>query len=287
MRHRHPPTPVAAPLRRRRRAPSAPRASPTAHPCALRAEGGAAGWSSWRSRALSRRQSLESAGTCEGTKLAPAWPEEGVDGRARPYRRARRAAEVDPLRHAAVGRADALRASHEREHRRHHLPREPKRAVNGLRRVEDPHRPRRSSWSRCVAIDRSVASRSCECTSAVDEPAAAAKYLCQTGQSGARHRSRSVRDGAVGWDGTPRRTHRPPRTHRHASQGHDREVPRTTPHRASSTTPAARATACPTGRGTHREEAAAEGSWRAYAPANERSPQVPDSVCCAPPSPHS
>ncbi len=38
---------------------------------------------------------------------------------------------------------------------------------------------------RCVAIDRSVALRSCECTSAIDEPAGQpAKYLCQTGHSG-------------------------------------------------------------------------------------------------------
>ena len=43
----------------------------------------------------------------------------------------------------------------------------------------------RTVGRRHVAVDRSVALRSCECTSAIDEPAGQpAKYLCQTGHSG-------------------------------------------------------------------------------------------------------
>ena len=135
------------------------------------------------------------------------------------------------------------------------------------------------------AASPSTAAWPCDLASArarsTSPPGSRRSTCAKRATAGARHRSRRrTRRCRCSWCGIQR----PPRTgrrapHRHASQRtRSRSSARTTPHRASSTTLAARATACPTGRGTHREEAAARRTWRAYAPTEEsrrrrRSPQ--------------
>ena len=130
--------------------------------------------------------SSESSGTCDGTKLAPAWPLK----------------KVWTAEHGRIGAHDALLkcihcgtqplGARTRCERRttaniartifHENRSEPLMVSAGSRtRIDHGGAVGR----RCVAIDRSVALRSCECTSAIDEPAGQpAKYLCQTGHSG-------------------------------------------------------------------------------------------------------